>query len=332
MKRSPLLPLLLLACSNATPPEHYGFVAVLGNDTVSVERIARSPTRLVTDGVDRWPFVRRRHTEFDLAADGTIRHMVMDVRTPNGRSPRERGRRVTADFTKPRGDDLGPRQQRRAGHLVRHRRSDHRSARVDDVQRHRAGDRGGPPPRRGGRPRAGRQRAVPAVLSGPGRRTELHAAPGLGAPACRGQGGAAARLVVGNRRRDGRQRRAHADLLGDAEHLQGRRHANGDRSRHRSIGARFAAAERSTGLSAAQRARYRTRHHRRRDLLGGLRPSPGAGPDAAGRRDRLRPRLAHGRERRDPAHHLGADHARGSVGAGRDVHPVDRAARQSAST
>ena len=51
MKRSPLLPLLFLACSNATPPERYGFVAVLGNDTVSVERIARSPTRLVTDGV-----------------------------------------------------------------------------------------------------------------------------------------------------------------------------------------------------------------------------------------------------------------------------------------
>jgi hypothetical protein len=74
-------------------------VALLGNDTVSVERIARSPTRLVTDGVDRWPFVRRRHTEFDLTADGRLRRMVMDVRTPNGRTPRERGRRVTADFS-----------------------------------------------------------------------------------------------------------------------------------------------------------------------------------------------------------------------------------------
>ncbi len=42
--------------------------------------------------MDRWPFVRRRHTKFELAADGTIRHLVMDVRTPNGRSPRERGR------------------------------------------------------------------------------------------------------------------------------------------------------------------------------------------------------------------------------------------------
>ena len=100
MPRSTLLALLLLACSNATPPERYGFVATLGNDTVSVERIARSPTRLVTDGVDRWPFLRRRHTELDLAPDGTIRHMVMDVRTPNGPTPRERGRRVTADFSR----------------------------------------------------------------------------------------------------------------------------------------------------------------------------------------------------------------------------------------
>jgi len=100
MPRSTLLALLLLACSNTTPPERYGFVATLGNDTVGVERIARSPTRLVTDGVDRWPFVRRRHTEFDLAPDGTIRHMVMDVRTPNGRTPSERGRRVTADFSR----------------------------------------------------------------------------------------------------------------------------------------------------------------------------------------------------------------------------------------
>ncbi|HYC32268.1 MAG TPA: hypothetical protein VEB59_08265, partial [Gemmatimonadales bacterium] len=98
--RFPALPLfLLVACGGAPPAEHYGFVTTLGNDTVAVERITRSPTRLVTDGVDRWPFVRRRHTEFDLTRDGTIRRMVMDVRTPNGRTPRERARRVTADFT-----------------------------------------------------------------------------------------------------------------------------------------------------------------------------------------------------------------------------------------
>lgn len=102
MKRSPLLVLLFLACNAPAPPERYGFVTLLGNDTVSAERVSRSPTRLVTDGVDRWPYVRRRHTAFDLAGDGTIRRMVMDVRTPNGPTPRERGRRVTADFSKDR--------------------------------------------------------------------------------------------------------------------------------------------------------------------------------------------------------------------------------------
>jgi hypothetical protein len=102
MKRSTLLPLLFLACSHSPPPERYGFVAVLGNDTVSVERVARSPDRLVADGVDRWPFVRRRHTEFDLNPDGSIKQMVMDIRTPNGPSPRERGRQVTADYSKER--------------------------------------------------------------------------------------------------------------------------------------------------------------------------------------------------------------------------------------
>src|SRR4051794_24800099 len=101
MMRSSLLPLLFLACSNATtPPERYGFVTVLSNDTVSVERIEPSPTRLVADGVDRWPFVRQRQTEFDLASHGTIPHMEMDVGAASGRLPRERGRRITADFSR----------------------------------------------------------------------------------------------------------------------------------------------------------------------------------------------------------------------------------------
>lgn len=100
MKRSLCFALVLAACDAPRPTERYGFVAVLGRDTVSVERVERSSTRLVTDGVDRFPFVRGRHSEFDLDADGKITHMVMDVRTPNGRSPAERGRRITADMTR----------------------------------------------------------------------------------------------------------------------------------------------------------------------------------------------------------------------------------------
>jgi hypothetical protein len=102
MRRSALLPLVVFAWSSATsstPPERYGFVATLGSDTVAAERIERSPTRLVADGVDEWPYVRLRHTELELGDDGRMRHMVMDVRTPNGATPRERWRRVTADVS-----------------------------------------------------------------------------------------------------------------------------------------------------------------------------------------------------------------------------------------
>lgn len=100
MKRSLCFAMGLMACAAPRPPERYGFVAVLGRDTVSVERVERSRNRLVTDGVDRFPFVRRRHSEFDLDADGTISHMVMDVRTPSGRTPADRGRRIIADMTR----------------------------------------------------------------------------------------------------------------------------------------------------------------------------------------------------------------------------------------
>lgn len=100
MHRSVLLFLSVLAAAcTREPADRYGFVATLGRDTVSVERIARSDDRLVTDGVDRFPYVRRRHTEYDLHPDGTIRRMVMDVRTPSGKTAAERGRRVTADFS-----------------------------------------------------------------------------------------------------------------------------------------------------------------------------------------------------------------------------------------
>lgn len=86
----------LLACSST---EQYGFVAELGRDTLSVEHITRSPGKLIADGVDRFPLVRQRHTEIDLGPDGRLTHMVMDVRTPSGATPAERGRRVVADFT-----------------------------------------------------------------------------------------------------------------------------------------------------------------------------------------------------------------------------------------
>ncbi len=100
MKRFAALILLLAACKAGAPPEQYGFVAMLGSDTVSVERVSRSATKLVSDAVDQWPLVKVRHSDFDLTDNGKITHMVMDVRTPSGETPAQRGRRVIADFTR----------------------------------------------------------------------------------------------------------------------------------------------------------------------------------------------------------------------------------------
>lgn len=100
MKPFVFLLVSLTACTAGRPTEQYGFVTLLGRDTVAVERIARSPGTLISDDVDRFPLVRLRHTEFALAPDGSILHMTMDVRTPSGATPRERGRRVTAEFTR----------------------------------------------------------------------------------------------------------------------------------------------------------------------------------------------------------------------------------------
>lgn len=103
MKWCAFLIFAVVACSERQPAEQYGFVALLGRDTVSVERISRTPTGMVTDGVDRFPFVRQRHSEFELDKDGRITKMRMDVRTPSGRTPAERSRQITADIS---GNDI----------------------------------------------------------------------------------------------------------------------------------------------------------------------------------------------------------------------------------
>jgi hypothetical protein len=94
--------LILLACQAAEPPERYGFIARLGNDTISIESVTRTGNRLVTDEVDRFPRVRRRHTTIDLAPDGSIRRLEMVIRTPSEPEP-QRERRVTAEV---RGDSV----------------------------------------------------------------------------------------------------------------------------------------------------------------------------------------------------------------------------------
>jgi hypothetical protein len=89
----------LTACGPTALPERYGFLALLGRDTVSVESVTRRGETVVSDEVDRFPRVRRRHTQITLGADGSIRHLEMDIRTPS-EPPPQRERHVVADVTK----------------------------------------------------------------------------------------------------------------------------------------------------------------------------------------------------------------------------------------
>lgn len=98
MKRLALVALILAACAPDQPAERYGFIARLGRDTILVESVTRRGNTLVSDAVDRFPRVRQRHTEIVLGADGGIRHLVMDIRTPS-EPANQRERHVVADVT-----------------------------------------------------------------------------------------------------------------------------------------------------------------------------------------------------------------------------------------
>ena len=91
--------LALAGCQPSQPNERYGFVALLGRDTVSVERVTRRGNSMTSDEVDRFPRVRQRHTEIELAPDGGIRRLVMDIVTPS-EPANQRRRRVTVNVTR----------------------------------------------------------------------------------------------------------------------------------------------------------------------------------------------------------------------------------------
>jgi hypothetical protein len=91
--------LLLLACGCAGPTEHYGFIARLGSDTLSVESVTRRGNTETSDEVDRFPRVRERQTAIELGPDGGIRHLVMRIYTPS-EPENQRHLRVVADVTK----------------------------------------------------------------------------------------------------------------------------------------------------------------------------------------------------------------------------------------
>src|SRR5205085_10395225 len=72
----------LLSC-HTPPAERYGFLTMLGRDTISIESVVRQGNTLTSDEVDRFPRLRVRHTVVDLNDDGSIRHLVMDIHTPS---------------------------------------------------------------------------------------------------------------------------------------------------------------------------------------------------------------------------------------------------------
>ncbi|HEY4287812.1 MAG TPA: DUF2911 domain-containing protein [Puia sp.] len=78
------------------PAKRYGFLTMLGRDTISVETVVRQGNTLESDEVDRFPRVRIRHTVVKLNDDGSIRHLAMDIQTPSEPSG-ERNRTVVAD-------------------------------------------------------------------------------------------------------------------------------------------------------------------------------------------------------------------------------------------
>jgi hypothetical protein len=80
----------------APKPEQYGFLTMLGRDTISIEAISRQGNTLTSDEVDRFPRVRIRHTVVDLNNDGSIRHLEMNIHTPSEPSG-QRDRKVVAD-------------------------------------------------------------------------------------------------------------------------------------------------------------------------------------------------------------------------------------------
>ena len=93
------LSLVVAACQPSEPPQRYGFLALLGRDTISVESVTRTADTLVSDEVDRFPRVRRRHTRITLAPGGGLRHLEMDIRSPSEPTG-QRVRHVVADVTR----------------------------------------------------------------------------------------------------------------------------------------------------------------------------------------------------------------------------------------
>ncbi|MEO8031933.1 MAG: DUF2911 domain-containing protein [Gemmatimonadota bacterium] len=93
-----LLAAALLAPAALQAQQRYGFLARLGVDTISVESVTRWPDHLVSDQVERFPRVIRRHTEIRFGPDKRIRQLIQDITLPTATTPKWKSRRFTADY------------------------------------------------------------------------------------------------------------------------------------------------------------------------------------------------------------------------------------------
>ncbi|HEU0016713.1 MAG TPA: DUF2911 domain-containing protein [Longimicrobium sp.] len=74
--------------TDSLPEEYAGLVTVLGNDTLAIERWARTPGRVVAEAVVRAPRTTLRRYVLELAPDGTMRRFeerIFDPAAPDGR-------------------------------------------------------------------------------------------------------------------------------------------------------------------------------------------------------------------------------------------------------
>ena len=90
--------IFFISCGEKPQAEHYGFLTLLGNDTIAVENVTRQENTLTSDEVDRFPLVRVRHTVIQLNPDNSIKHLVMNIHTPS-EPENQRECKVIADVT-----------------------------------------------------------------------------------------------------------------------------------------------------------------------------------------------------------------------------------------
>ena len=280
----------------------------------------------MSDEVDRFPRVRRRHTSrssLPTAASG-ISRWISDAERAGERAdaPCRRGRESTDSVHITKTDSTGHEEVR----LRDGRRADDAASAADvqplrSVLRRRAQRRADAQP-------GDSVDCASIYIDREFDRFPLH--DGVVRRLRRRQGRAPPRLARRLRRRDVRLAAPHAHVLRRAHDLQGRACERLDRCRRtsrRSASASPRSRRRSGGakqLSVRDTARATIGAA---TLLGRLRSPARARTRAARRHHSVRRGVAHRRQRGDAVLDVGADHARRPAPARRHVHAVDRAAQ-----